>query len=226
MADTEMASVLAAAHNSAWLSHQDPMFREKLLRNAKLVKFSKNERIIRLDEKGSNLYFLFEGAIQVLTSRANLEVILSDVVSPLEWFGEYGAFTERNNIMEYRARTASVALVVLRSRLIALGEDSCFRRAAIDILANSVKRCLELSAGLAGLDGEERVRSKLHALTGTSYDATYKGLRIVISHEELASISCVSRTVVANVLSRLSNDNIIATGYRSIVVLQRERLLG
>lgn len=220
-----MSSVLAAAHNSAWLSHRDPMLRERILRNAKLVKFSKNERIIRLHEKGSNLYFLFEGAIQVLISRANLEAIPSHVVSPQEWFGEYGALTGRNNIAEYRARAPSSALVVLRSRLIAIEEDSCFRRATTDLLADSVKRCLELSAGLAGLNGEERVRSKLYALTGVSSPTLFKKRKIVISQEELATISCVSRTVVAKVLSQLSNEGIITTGYRCIIVLHRDKLL-
>jgi len=220
-----MASVLAAARNSAWLSLQESMFCEKVLRNSKLVKFSRDEHIIRLEERGSNLYFLFEGAVQVLVPQANREVMPSHVVSPFEWFGEYGALTGRNNIAEYRARMPSSALVVLRSRLAALEEDTDFRRAATDLLADSVKRCLELSAGLAGLNGEERVRSKLYALAGAPWPVRSNERKIVISQDELATMSCVSRSVVSKVLSQLSSEGTVLTEYRGVVVLHRDNLI-
>lgn len=225
LTDTEMASVLAAARESAWLSQQEPAFRERVLLNCRIIRFSRNEHIIRSDEKGSNLYFLFEGAVQVLVPRANLEVIPSHVLSPFEWFGAYGALTGRDNIAEYRARISSSALVVLRSRLLALQEDPEYRRAATDLLADSVKHCLELSAGCVGLNGEERVRSKLYALSAAPWPVRSKERKIVISQDELATMSCVSRSVVSKVLSQLSSEGIITTGYRGMVVLHRENLL-
>jgi len=225
LAEPKTAMALAAARNSAWLSQQDPEFCERVLRNSKLIKFAKDERIIGLDEKGSNIYFLFEGAVQVLVPRPDLEIVPSHVVSPLEWFGEYGALTGRDNIAEYRARMPSSALVVLQSRLAALEGEPSFRKAATDLFGDTFKRQLELSTGLAGLNGEERVRSKLHALAGAPRPAGSMERKIVVSHDELAAISCVSRTVVAKVLSQLSDEGTIVTGYRNITVLHRDRLI-
>jgi CRP-like cAMP-binding protein len=225
LADTKIASVLAAARSSAWLSRQEPELRERVLCNSRIIRFSRDERIIRLDEEGSNLYFLLEGAVQVLVPRGNLEVVQAHVVSPFEWFGEYGALTGRNNIAEYRARMPSSALVVLRSRLAALEGDLDFRRAATDLIADAFKHYLELSAGFGGLKGDERVRLKLHALAGAPRSAESRERKIVVSQDELAAMSCVSRSVVSKVLSQLSNEGTIITEYRGVVVLHRENLL-
>ncbi|WP_395689794.1 Crp/Fnr family transcriptional regulator [Aestuariivirga sp.] len=230
MADTITASahaatVHAAARKSAWLSHQEPAVRERILSNSRIVKFSRGERIIRLDQKGSNLYFLFEGAVQVLVPRGDLDVVQAHLVSPFEWFGEYGAFTKRNNIAEYRARIPSSALVVLQSRLAALEGDNDFCRAATDLIADSFKRSIDLFAGFTSLKGDERVRMKLHALAGSRRSAESEERKIVVSQDELAAMSCVSRSVVSKVLSELSNEGTIIAEYRGVVVLHREKLL-
>ena len=163
--------------------------------------------------------------MQVIVPRGDLELVTAHIVSQFEWFGEYGAFTGQKTPAEYHARTRGSALVVLQSRLSALEGDACFRRAATNLLAESFKRYLDLSAGLAGLKGEARVRAKLHALAGEPSPSATNENSIVVSHEELAEISGVSRTVVAKVLLQLSDEGTLITGYRCISVLHREKLL-
>lgn len=200
-------------------------FRERILRKSKLIKFSKDQRIIRLDEKGSDLYFLLEGAVQVLVPRANLEVVPTHVLSPLVWFGEYGALTGCENVAEYRARVPSTALVVTQSRLLEAESDPSYQKAAVDLLAGALRGYLELSAGLAGLKGEQRVRSKLHTLSGSRRDGADSQRKVIISQDELAAVSCVSRTVASKVLSQLETAGIIRCGYRWIVIVDRDKLL-
>jgi len=225
LADADLRSAVAAACMSPWLSGRPREFRERVLRKSRLVRFAKDERIIRLDERGSNLYFLVEGAVQVLVPRANLEVVPTHVLSPMEWFGEYGAVTGRESVAEYRARVPSSALVVKQSGLLDARSDPCFHGAVVELLAGSIRSHLELSAGLAGLKGEQRVRSKLHALSGSTCHATGGARKVIVSQDDLAAVSCVSRSVVSKVLAQLENEGTIMPGYRCIMVLDREKLL-
>ena len=190
-----------------------------------MVKFSKDQRIIRLDERGSDLYFLLEGAVQVLVPRANLEVIPTHVLAPLEWFGEYGALTGNENVAEYRARVPSSALVVAQSGLLAARSDPAFHGAVVELLAGALRGYLELSAGLAGLKGEQRVRSKLHTLSGSACAISDGARKVIVTQDELAAVSCVSRSVVSKVLSQLENEGIISCVCKCIAVVQRGMLL-
>jgi CRP-like cAMP-binding protein len=225
LTDARLTSALASACSSSWLSAQTPEFRERILRQSKLIKFSKDQRIIRLDERGSDLYFLLEGAVQVLVPRANLEVIPTHVLCPLQWFGEYGALTGCENVAEYRARVPSTALVVTQSRLLGANSDPCFQKAVVELLAGALRDYLELSGGLAGLKGEHRVRSKLHTLSGSARAVMEGRRKVIISQDELAAVSCVSRTVVSKVLAQLETAGIISCGYRCIAIIDRDKLL-
>jgi CRP-like cAMP-binding protein len=213
------------AFESTWLSRENASFCEKLLTNSKVVFFRKNEPIIRLGEKGSNLYFLIEGSIHVFVPQANLEMVLSHMVSPSEWFGVFGAFTGECNIAEYISRTSSCALIVPQSQLGLLEDDPAFYKSAAYLLARSLKRYLELSAGVSGLNVKERVRSKLYALSGTPSQTEKNEFKLILSQDELAKLSSTSRTVVSEVLSELANEGIIIVGYRHIVIRNRDRLL-
>ena len=225
MADARLTSALAAACSSSWLSGLTLEFRERILHQSRLITFAKGQRIIRLDERGSDLYFLFEGAVQVLVPRANLEVVPTHVLCPLQWFGEYGVLTGCENVAEYRARVPSTALVVTQSRLLGAKSDPCFQKAVVELLAGALRGYLELSGGLAGLKGEQRVRSKFHTLSGSRRGVTDSRSNVIISQDELAAVSCVSRTVVSKVLAQLEAAGIISCGYRCIVIIDRDKLL-
>lgn len=218
-------AALAAAAASSWLSRQPDEFRKALLASADLRRFGKGERITGLDDAGSHLYFLFEGAVQAAIARADSEVVATHVIFRLEWFGEYGAVSGRNNVAEYRATIPSLVLVVPRAFLMRELQSSVARGAMIDLLLDALKTHVEMAGDLTGLRSEHRVRSKLHALAGGAPAASSGACVLRMSQDELAEVSCVSRSVVAKVMSQLTGEGIAQVGYRRIVILNRDALM-
>ena len=219
------AAGCAAAAESPWLSRQPADFRCALLAHAVLRRFARGNRITGLDDAGSDLYFLFEGAVQAAIARADSEVVATHVIFRSEWFGEYGAVSSRRNIAEYRATMPSLVLVVPRSILMRELGSSAARAAVIDLLLDALKTHVERSGDLTGLRSEHRVRSKLHALAGNAPAGDTGACVLRMSQDELAEVSCVSRSVVSKVVSQLIGKGVLQVGYRRIVILNREGLM-
>lgn len=219
------AAAIAAATASSWLSRQPVEFRRALLAAAELRRFDRGDRITGLDDEGSDLYFLFEGAVQAAIARADSEVVATHVIFCLEWFGEYGAVSGRYNVAEYRATIPSLVLVVPRTVLKQELSSSVARGAMIELLLDSLRTHVEMAGDLTGLRSEHRVRSKLHALAGGA-PVTGSGACVLhLSQDELAEISCVSRSVVSKVMSQLTGEGVVQVGYRRIVILNRDALM-
>lgn len=214
----------SAAAQSPWLARQPAAFRNALLKESVLRRVGRGERVAGLEETGSDLHFLLEGSVQASMARADSEVVATNMVSRLEWFGAYGALGDRGNILEYRATTPSVLLVVPRPVLQrALGPLA--HGPAIDLLLDALKTYVEMAGGLTGLRSEDRVRSKLHALAGGAVAAADGSCVLHMSQDDLADVSCVSRSVVSKVVGQLAGDGILAVGYRRIVILKRDSLM-
>jgi len=219
------AAAIAAATASSWLSRQPVEFRRALLAAAELRRFDRGDRITGLDDEGSDLYFLFEGAVQAAIARADSEVVATHVIFCLEWFGEYGAVSGRHNVAEYRATVSSLVLVVPRAVLMRELQSSVARGAMIDLLLDALKTHVEMSGDLTGLRSEHRVRSKLHALAGGAPADSSGACVLRMSQDELADVACVSRSVVSKVMSQLAGEGIAQVGYRRIVILNRDALM-
>lgn len=221
---TGRAGAIAAAASSAWLSRQSASVRATLLAQAVARSFARGECIAGLDEQGSELFFLAQGSVQAAIARADGEVVVTHVISPGEWFGEYGVASKRGNITEYRATTPSVLLAIPRAALGRLHEAAA-QGAIIDLLLDALKTYVEMAGGLTGLRAEQRVRSKLHALAGGA-PANPDGTAVLrISQDDLADVSCVSRSVVSKVIAQLTSDGVVQVGYRRIVIIDRDGLM-
>lgn len=216
----------AVACSSPWLSQQAASFREGLVARGSVIRFARGEKIVGLEERNVSLHFLLEGAVQVSAPRADGEVVPVHVISPLEWFGEHGAVTGEPSFAEYRAQLQCVALVVPRADFLDLAEGQDAHRAAVlSLLAMAVRSSFEIAGGLSGLRPEARVRSKLHTLSCSGFTDRNGHHIISISQDELAAVSCVSRSVVSKVLMQLIGEGTISSSYRRITVRDRAKLL-
>lgn len=221
-----LATARSLARQSAWLMRQPMAFRDDLVARAVVSRFSRGEMIIGLEDTGGSLCFLVSGAVQVSVPRADLEVVPVHVISPLEWFGEYGVATGAGSLAEFKAQTPCVVLTIPRGEfLVAVAKRTEFSAAVTDLLAQAVRSSFEIAAGLSGLGPDARVRSKLHTLCGSGRCDGEGRSVIAITQEELAAVACVSRSVVWKVLSQLSQKGAITLGYRRIVVINRDTLL-
>jgi CRP-like cAMP-binding protein len=218
-----------AARASAWLFPQPGHIQEALLGESTLQKFDKNQKIINFEDQGSNLYFLVQGSVEVgmARPRAGGRLFPVHIVTSLNWFGEHGAVTGKASFAEFRARSACSALVIDRAALQALAaQDASIQQVLLELLSGAIRSYLELAGDVSGLDVEDRVRSKLFALSASAPPATDgKGVDIPMSREELAIVASVSRASACNVLSSLQDAGVVKLGYRRITVLRRDELL-
>ena len=226
-ATLDAEEAMAAARRSPWLSCQPRGFTDALLARASLHRFTRNQIIIGLEEADTSLHFLLQGAVEVAVPRLTLELFPVHIIAGGQWFGEHGAVTGRPSFAEYRARTLSSTLAIPRAALAELETDHPDGRAAlVELLSFTIRTQMEMAGDLAGLDAENRVRSKLLTLSAVS------GMRpgedevsVPISQEDLAVVSCVSRPTVCKILRKLEEAGTIRLGYRRIEILRRGDLL-
>ncbi len=222
-----MVEALAAARQSSWLAAQPAGFGDALLKHASLRRFDKNQIISGIEDEGSSLYFLLQGAVEMLVPRSGVDIHPVHIVSRLEWFGEYGAITGRSNFAEYRARTAGSALAISHASLLVLkANEPGFHDAIIALLSTVIRTHLERAAALAGNDAGNRIRGRLFHMAGAAKQmAGQEGIVVPLSQEEIAIVTAVSRATVSKVLKQLEDEGIIRLGYRKITVLKREELI-
>lgn len=222
-----LSQALAAARQSSWLAEQPAGFCDALLKLASFRRFDKNQIITRLDDEGSSLHFLLHGAVEMLVPWSAQDILPVHIVSPLEWFGEYGAITGKSNFAEYRARTPCSAVAISHASLVLLkAQEPGFHEAIIGLLATAMRTHLEWAAALTGNDAGNRIRSRLFHLAGAAKQMPGEnGIVVPLSQEEIAIVTSVSRATVSKVLKQLQDEGIIRLGYRKIVVLERDELI-
>lgn len=215
-----------SARRSKWLSRRPASFQDDLLGKATIQRFSKNQTLIAPDETSTPLYFLIQGAVTVSVPRASLDLAPVHIIPAMQWFGEQSALTDNPSVGEFRTKVRSTALVVGRAALLSLREDlPAFMGAALDLFSINMWSYLELAGDLAGLGADDRVRAKLLTLSSHYAARPDDGpVSVLVSHEELAVSSCVSRATVAKVLSQLAERGIVGIGYRRIEILDPSAL--
>lgn len=208
---------VAAALRSPWLSAQAPGFAEALLAQSRVQAHAPGRIIISFEEESTPLCFLLKGAVEMAVQLRTKEMIPLHFLTPGHWFGEHGAMTGRNGLIEYRARSHASVLVVARRNLLALAEEPGFAAALCELMALVMGDYLRLAGDLMALRPENRVRSKILSLAGQAEGNT----PIPLSQEELGILSCASRPTVSKVLGALASQGAIKLGYRSIRITDR-----
>lgn len=219
---------LRAARESDWLSRQPPDFSDALLRGATPQRWSKGDAVIAIEERGTALHFLLHGAIEVSVPSPSLEITPVHVIPGRCWFGEHSALTGSPSSAEYRALVQSYCLSIPRATVIALATAHSGGMAALmDLLNLSHRTQLQLTADLMRHTSEQRVRARLHTMSGlAAAGLALDEVTLAICHEELAAITCTSRSTICKVLNELQHEKIISRGYREIRVLRRHLLPG
>lgn len=226
-ATLNLEDAMAAARRSPWLAGQPRGFADALVARASLQRFNKNQTIIALEETDTSLHFLLQGAVEVAVPRVTLELFPLHIIAGGQWFGEHGAVTGKPSFAEYRARTLSSTLAIPRAALMELETRHPGGQAAlVELLSFTIRTQMEMAGDLAGLDTENRVRSKLLTLSAASgMRAGDSEVSVPISQEDLAVVSCVSRPTVCKILRKLEEAGTIRLGYRRIEILRRADLL-
>lgn len=180
--------------------------------------YEKNSLIYRQGDEASCFYYLKKGRVRTfMTSENGTEKTLSAVSS--------GAVLGEASFFDGQPRISS-ALAVAPCVLLAVDHDTLLdliRRtpsAAMELLRLQAQTIRMLSAQVNSItfdDAAGRIaRYLLSAMTQNGIAA--------VTHEEIAGAVGVSRVTVSKIISRLSREKILRTGYRCLELVQPEAL--
>lgn len=190
-----------------------------LLENMPMVRiFNKNKIIYTQSDTADNFYYLKKGKVKIfIVSENGTEKTLS-VIGKGAILGEASFFDGQPRMSSARALTRCELVSVsknLLTEMIRRNPDT-----ALELLHLQARTIRMLSAqidSMSFIDAKGRIAQFL-LQSADNTDTVYA------THEEIASIVGVSRVTVSKLTSRLAEDEMIVTGYRSIKIQNKERL--
>ena len=181
----------------------------------------KNTVIYTQGEQANSFYYLKKGRVKIfITSENGMEKTLS-VIGKGAILGEAAFFDEQPRI--------SSAKAILRCELVSIDKN-----VLMDIIRRNPRTAMELFKLQA--QTIRMLSSQVDSITFLNADCriarflmesmncTEDGFSVNATHEEIASVVGVSRVTVSKFMIRLSNLGIIKTGYKTIRILNPEKL--
>ncbi len=178
--------------------------------------FEQDSVIYDQGEKADYFYYLKKGRVRVfLTSESGMEKTLS-IIEKGDILGEAAFFDGKPRI--------SSACAVLRSELVAIDRETLtemiqqYPQIALELFRLQARTIRILSAQLDSMtfmDAKGRIAWFLLQANETDVRTT---------HEEIAAVIGVSRVTVSKIMAVLVRDGIVKTGYKTIRILDKNRL--
>lgn len=183
--------------------------------------FEKNKVIYSQGDDANSFYYLKKGRVKVfITSESGMEKTLS-IIGKGAILGEAAFFDEQPRI--------SSAKAILKSELISINKKTLMEiirknpQTAMELFKIQAQTIRMLSSqvdSITFLSAHSRIaRFLLESMRMTS-----SGLLANTTHEEVASAVGVSRVTVSKFMIELSRLGIIKTGYKTIKILNPEKL--
>lgn len=182
--------------------------------------FEKNTVIYYQGEDADHFYYLKKGKVRIfITSENGMEKTLS-VIGKGEILGEAAFFDGQPRISSARA--------VLRCELVAVNKEMLMEiirsnpQIAFEffkLLAQTVRMLSVQLDSMTFVNAKGRIARFLIQSLHHSDNMT-----VCTTHEEIASVIGVSRVTVSKIMIQLVKDGILKTGYKSITILDKNRL--
>lgn len=183
--------------------------------------FEKNVIIYSQGDEAHSFYYLKKGRIKIfITSETGMEKTLS-VIGKGAILGEAAFFDEQPRI--------SSAKAILRSELVSIDKHILTEiirknpQTAMEFFKLQAQTIRMLSAQVDSITFSS-ADSRIARFLLESMHRTDDSFIVNTTHEEIASVAGVSRVTVSKFMIRLSNLEIIKTGYKIITILNPERL--
>ena len=180
-----------------------------------------NAIIYNQDEDSGYFYYLKSGTVQIfITSENGFEKILS-VVFKGEIFGEADFFENQSRMSSARAVTDCEIISVNKDMLTKIIKDDPEK--AFEIFSLQAKTILKLESRLDNMTFVSAKGRIARFLIQSLKNPDQR--KVTTTHEEIANIIGVTRVTVSKIIIQLVKDNIIKTGYKSIEILDKEKLI-
>jgi CRP/FNR family cyclic AMP-dependent transcriptional regulator len=206
--------------------------RERLLSRGALVRYPRTGMVlIRENDKSRSVIIILSGVVKVTGSVPDGPDVLLAIRMGGDAVGEFAAVDQLPRSATVAACGAVLACVIKAADFVAcIRHDPDISHAISKAIVAKMRVASQRRVDFSGSDVPTRVaRVLLHLVTcyGKPYGAEQHGKAIIdapLTQLELASLAVASPPAVQRALRQLRNSGIIATGYRSIAVLDIGRL--
>lgn len=222
-----MISLSAARETAAqhgWLPRTDAAFARTFLEHCVLLLLAPGDTACRVGDPPGGMFGLVRGNLGAIISRAERSPYVAHFPRPGTWFGEACAITGQPRRVGLVAVRETALLYIPLPRILELlaARPEWWRYLALVTLEHAD------TATLAGVDllqrePERRIAAVLLRLTGCRVGLLEPGdgpWQAVVSQEDVALFSNVTRNTVGAVLKDMSARGLVKIGYRSLEVLK------
>jgi CRP/FNR family transcriptional regulator, cyclic AMP receptor protein len=204
---------------NGWLSCQPEAFRSEVLRRSILLHFSPGQAIYRVGDDLGGIYGLVSGTVMVNTAPPDRVPQLINVGAHGAWTGEGCFLTRQPRRIELRA--------LVETWLMYLPLDQMDQMASADpmvahnfgqIIMSSVDALIRIIHDLQKVDPDRRIASVLQR------SASIGKHSLPLTQTEIGTMARASRRQVNAALKRFAQNGWLETSYRSITILNAEKL--
>lgn len=183
------------------------------------VLYHKGQLIYLQDQEPEYLYCLLEGTVRTYIASEHGEEMLLTTYRSGSIFGEASFFDGMPRVSSAAAQTDCYIIPLSKDTVAQLFQDNpSLAGAMITYLARTV-RLLSRHVDTMSFQTADKRLSALLLNHPSSREI------IPVTHEELASALSVSRVTVSRILSEFAKQGLIKTGYGTITILNRDKLM-
>jgi CRP-like cAMP-binding protein len=220
---TEREEAKQVLAGTGWLSLLPETSSNEILSKTTLRKFRKNEAVYALHDPPAGMYGLVSGSLGIVMHSNTGDPLFVHTALPGFWFGEAAAISGEARRIGVTARSdvAALYLPLPAIKEMVRGDPSLWQYIALNAVLN-LDLALRALHDARLRDPFARVSAILLRLAGyeTPQFAADTPCRVDINQTELADLAGLSRTVVSQILLRLSSAALVSVGYGYIDLLR------
>jgi CRP/FNR family transcriptional regulator, cyclic AMP receptor protein len=227
MLKSEIATDTAFLLNNGWLRHVPPEFGAAFMAHCHWRNVDAGVSISHAGDHGQSIIGLSRGVVSVFTALSAPDTPIVTVSHPGTWFGFIPMFSDLPRAVSMVARSDVRLAYIAQSEvetLLASRPEWWRHFAALGILYGN--SAINVAADLMIRDSKRRCVASILRLADCRFVDRPGGrpIEAPLSQEDLAAISNLSRTSVSTIVRELENQGLISLGYRTIALLDTDRL--
>ena len=210
-----------------WLSKQPVAFRARLLKEASLRSLVPGQILFEAGDPVQSLIGVASGTFEVSLDHPQLQTQLLHIARPGAWFGQRAAYGDlRTRSVSIRAKVRSLAVVITRQKIEVIIQEDPIRLRSFALLSElHLEESMTAIVELSQRDTFQRACARLISL-GVSHvrGSRIRTIEIPVTQDEFAGLCGISRKTLGRVLGKLKQAEVIEVHYRSIKILDLEKL--
>jgi CRP/FNR family transcriptional regulator, cyclic AMP receptor protein len=202
----------AVLEQNRWFAALPAALKSALVTQGRIVEVARGQWLYGAGDALNGLYAVLDGGVDVMMSTITQEDVLVDIASAGRVFSQASGPRLVTVLANEDSRLLFVPDHVLRE--IARGHPDMWR-SLTDLLYEQLSNALQLAVHMIRLPPKARVAARLLFLAGS--DAG-DGSAVHVTQSQLAELTGLSRKTVNGHLAALAKRNLIAPGYRGLVL--------